>query len=160
MGCDIHCYVEKRTPTGDWVMEHDFRSDWYEEGHSYFGADEFKSGADAPIDQRNYALFGFLAGVRSDVTPALHWLGERRGDDPFSPWARGTPPDCSAAMKEIMDDVDYHSHSWLTLGELRTAWHAAQFSGEGDEFDLTDCIQQLEQRGGDDEIRIVFAFDN
>lgn len=53
--CDIHFYVEKRDPKTDrWV---------YIEGPGEYGS--FYEG-------RNYALFGVLAGVRSDVfTPIL-----------------------------------------------------------------------------------------
>jgi len=160
MGCDIHCYVEKQDENGKWELEIGWRSDHYEEGHRYFGTEEFKTEASAPIDARNYDLFGFLAGVRSNTTPALYWLGESDDADSYDEAQRGVPKDADASTRRLMEDEDYHSHSWLTLGELRQAWTAAQLAGETEWFDLTDCVQQLEARAGDDAIRIVFAFDN
>lgn len=48
MGCDIHCYAERKTPTGQEVVP-DL----------------------APFDWRSYGMYGFLADVRnySDVPP-------------------------------------------------------------------------------------------
>ena len=57
---------------------------------------------------RNYELFGILAGVRDHNNDSI--------DDP-----RGLPEDVSEVTKKESDrwDGDGHSHSWLTLKELR-----------------------------------------
>lgn len=57
---------------------------------------------------RNYELFGILAGVRDRNNDMI--------DDP-----RGLPEDVSSVTKKESDrwDSDGHSHSWLTLKELK-----------------------------------------
>ena len=57
---------------------------------------------------RNYELFGILAGVRDRNNDSI--------DDP-----RGLPEDVSEVTKKESDrwDEDGHSHSWVTLKELK-----------------------------------------
>lgn len=83
MGADIHIVVECKR-NGRWV----------------------EAGV-PPCDNRNYALFGVLAGVRSSEHPTI-----------CSP--KGMPADASDAAKELNDhwNGDGHSHSWLTLREI------------------------------------------
>lgn len=98
MGCDIHEWVEVRVGSG-WTM------------------------TDINLDiGRNYDLFGMLADVRNGVGFAGCDMG-----DGFVPVlgrekpARGVPSDASPEyVAEVGSwDVDGHSHSWLTLAELR-----------------------------------------
>jgi hypothetical protein len=93
MGCDIHLYVERQGSDGAWSPVED------------------------PFDTRNYRLFAALAGVRNGVGFAGCDLG-----DPIEPIAdrRGLPDDVSESVKAASDewDIDGHSHSWLTAGEL------------------------------------------
>ena len=58
------------------------------------------------LGNRNYTLFGVLAGVRNrDVRPLFA--------------GRGMPDDCSNTTKEaIPEDSDYHSHTFFTLKDL------------------------------------------
>jgi len=58
------------------------------------------------FDYRSYGYFGFLANVRnySAITPI---------DDP-----RGVPEDVKEQYKEIINDDNYHSFSWLSVEEL------------------------------------------
>ena len=56
MGCDIHLYFEKKNKHGEW--------------------EELEVDPRLIPDDRNYRLFGFLAGVRNDEIPPQF---ERRG---------------------------------------------------------------------------------
>lgn len=93
MGCDIHLRVEQRSADGTWSPVPD------------------------PFDTRNYRLFSALAGVRN----GYGFAGIDTGD-PITPIAepRGLPADVSAPVKADSDewDIDGHTHSWLTVGEL------------------------------------------
>ena len=96
MGCDIHLYLEKKMQFRDgnpprWVY-----------------IEEIDVG-------RDYELFGFLAGVRSDYQ---HF--ERK---------ETIPEDISPELRRELEDwgSDGHSHSWLTLEELQTVdWQDEQ----------------------------------
>ena len=93
MGCDIHLHVEQRSADGTWAPL----------PHSY--------------STRNYRLFAALAGVRNGTGFAGCDLG-----DPIEPIAapRGLPADVSDEVQAESDewDIDGHTHSWLTAGEL------------------------------------------
>ena len=101
MGCDIHLYKEKKI-NGIWVTADEVWRDEYDEGT-----------LDVPyasnFNYRHYPLFGFLSrGVRQQVL-----------NQSFVP--RGMPFN---ACKEVVDinDVyrdDHHSHSYLSLSELK-----------------------------------------
>lgn len=102
MGCDIHCYKEKRVD-GKWVTA----DNW--EAYDY-GDDE--KGIEVPWAQRftgrNYQLFALLSkGVR--------------GKHPFSFVPRGLPfnPCAEIASEVARREGDGHSHSYLYLHELR-----------------------------------------
>lgn len=92
MGCDIHCYAERRVGNGFELITDEKYDDGYGE----------------PFGSRSYRVFGFLADVRnySDVPP----IADRRG------W----PTDASASTNEKYEDWrgDAHSPSWLTVAEL------------------------------------------
>jgi hypothetical protein len=118
MGCDIHCYGERRV-NGAWEVFDGPLSSWsrYERKHEEED-DEGNVIATRRIplpvySGRNYALFTILAGVR-DYGPRE----SKRIADP-----RGVPDDASADYLFIVESwgVDGHSHSWLTLREL-AAW--------------------------------------
>lgn len=85
MGCDIHVCVELKESWGNkWcacILE------------------------DGAFSDRNYVLFGMLAGVR--------------GDGPTISEPRGWPPDLSPEVKTaIENDMGDHSASWLTVKEI------------------------------------------
>ena len=86
MGCDVHPIIQ------------------YKE----FEAPEYWKTAGVPDDNRNYALFGALAGVRNhDVTPLCQ--------------PRGLPPDLSEDdIKKLYDGYllsGGHTPTWFTLAE-------------------------------------------
>lgn len=104
MGCDIHLYKEKKID-GEWVT-----ADVWE--------DEYGDGLDVPykkqFNQRDYALFGFLAGVRRESNISLK--------------PTGIPDNASANVKACYKrwEGDAHSASSLTLDSLK--WHWANLS--------------------------------
>lgn len=63
-----------------------------------------------PESYRNYAWFGVIAGVRAYDAPRI--------SDP-----KGLPDDPSiVCARQLGDDRDLHSHSYLTLSEISEAW--------------------------------------
>ena len=127
---------------------------------------EYTTNAPSPVNDRNYDLFGFLAGVRRDTTPALTWLGIEGWGDEYC-HARGLPDDMAEfTAKEWKDwDGDGHSAGWLTLAELKHALVASMIVGEADGFSesLQWSIAQIEQATfptPPEDVRLVFWFDN
>lgn len=88
MGCDIHSFLEVRVD-GAWVNQS--------------GTDEYGGPLRGPLEERNYELFGLLAGVRSNNFRPL-----------FE--GRGLPEDRSP--EAIAYNGWEHSHSFFTLAEL------------------------------------------
>jgi hypothetical protein len=104
MGCDIHLYREKKID-GIWVSADEW-TDEYGEGLEVPYEDQFSD--------RDYNLFGFLAGVRTESEFDL---------DPT-----GVPKDVCENIKNCFDRMegDAHSASSLSLEELK--WHWANLS--------------------------------
>ena len=102
MGCDIHCYKEKLV-NGKWVSA----DEWVEEddgdGGTYMEVPYRKR-----FSERNYNLFGLLC----DNVRTSH---------PLSFAERGMPEDASIEVKAEVErwDCDGHSHSYLSLQELK-----------------------------------------
>ncbi len=112
MGCDIHLYVEVKTPEG-WRSADKWSKEDYGEDGSRVDVDY----DDRFYRDRNYDLFAILADVRN----GRGFAGCDTGDG-FKPIAavRGLPQDVSPDVKASSDrwDCDGHSHSWLTVAEL------------------------------------------
>ncbi|MBU2233152.1 MAG: hypothetical protein KKG69_17950 [Alphaproteobacteria bacterium] len=172
MGCDIHCYIEHATP-GDnpyWMS---------------FGG-RINPG-------RDYQMFSLLADVRNydPKTPVLveprglpDGMGYAASSDAYlyvSDDLAVTDGCCSQKDAErwvssglstwIGDDKkrvtgpDWHSHSWMTLDEWRSAVnaHAEGLASGGWKIDpaylaVTEAMQAFENAG--EIVRIVFWFDN
>lgn len=107
MGCDIHLYKERRV-NGAWVTADEGWKDEYGEGVE-----------DVPwrgrFTTRDYNLFGFLAkGVRSEHE--------------FSFMPRGLPINACPQVATVARawGEDGHSHSYLTISELKECWDALQ----------------------------------
>lgn len=100
MGCDIHMYVEYRDDsTQNWVSGDLFRMINTSSGPEYNVVEIY--------NERNYSLFGILAGVRNmDYEPISY--------------PKGLPKDtCEIIKKEYQKWIDdLHSASYLTLREL------------------------------------------
>lgn len=110
MGCDIHMYVEyKRTINGNeqWVCGDYFKH------NPYYTTEDKSEQRYSKLElhgNRNYQLFTTLAGVRDyseSVVPV---------SDP-----RGLPEDCCEFVTQENEkwDGDGHTHSWLSLKDLR-----------------------------------------
>lgn len=112
MGCDIHFYVEKRTPDG-WVSADAWEPSPYEDESGRLRVDYKK----AFYSGRSYNLFAILADVRN----GRGFAGCKTGDG-FNPIAepRGVPEDCCVEYREEAAgwEGDGHSHSYFTLAEL------------------------------------------
>src|ERR1044071_9276747 len=93
MGCDIHTYVEQRDFDGTWQ-----RVEWPDADRERF--------VFGPFDWRDYGMFGFLADVCN--YSAVPTITERRG----------LPDDVSASLREMAQNPDFHSGSWLSVCEL------------------------------------------
>ncbi len=115
MGCDIHMYVEYKKDLP--VKDSDKREIKWISG-DYFKPNPFCGVFDDEKEysrlelhgNRNYSLFSTLAGVR-DYTDKITPVSE----------PKGSPEDCCEYVnKEKEDwDGDGHTHSWLTLKELK-----------------------------------------
>lgn len=112
MGCDIHCYAEKRDANGKWALVGAFDRQEPEEGESsgWLSGGTFYGG-------RNYNLFSILADVRNGRGFAGVKTGE--GYEPISA-PRGIPEDACAEIKQVVEQwgADGHSHSHHTLRQL------------------------------------------
>lgn len=109
MGCDIHMFVEYKHKVDDvekWVSGDYFKMNplfgLYEDGEQ-FEVLELHG-------HRNYQLFATLAGVM-----------DHSGDNVPISEPKGLPIDVCSFVKAASDymDGDGHSHSWLTLKELK-----------------------------------------
>lgn len=123
MGCDIHLYAEVREndkwkKLGPLFADHwsavPWTWAWPEDADGKRHSTRGKRArltcrvTDEPYRDRNYTLFGILAGVRWD--DCLDGFGR----------PRGLPKDVSPQVKRLARqwDGDGHSHSYLTLTEL------------------------------------------
>ena len=155
MGCDIHCYAEKKV-NGKWEKIGDVfpLDDWWK---NYLKKD-FN---DSPFDWRSYAMFGFLADVRNYSNS--EYLSE----------PKGLPDDISKEVQEKADDWegDGHSHSFLTVKELTDFdYNKTFFDDRGKEtetyisflgkqfFEDLEILKNIDENN--ENVRIVFWFDN
>lgn len=107
MGADIHMYVEKRMPSGNWVCVRDLNEQLHSEALNVLTRattpKDFAFTAYWDLRSRNYELFARLAGVRGD------------GPEP-----RGLPDDVSEFVEHEYDgwDHDAHSASWYSADDF------------------------------------------
>jgi len=162
MGCDIHLYAEVKKKKNfidslkfwkkkEWVNIDKWSKNQYfgDEGEPQFVIkyeDRFYTKG------RNYNLFCALCGVRS-----YGFIGE----PPKISEPKGLPLDVS---KEVLAQSerygsDGHSHNWNTLKELKEFdWSSY---GETVKDFLNEVLPKMEaQNVGDEDVRIVYFFDN
>lgn len=100
MGCDIHCYVERKED-GAWILVSPSIPDRYEPGAMT---------VERIYRERNYDTFAILADVRNG------------SDFNIIAAPRGMPEDMSAGLLAAIDEdrayLGDHSFSWLTLAEI------------------------------------------
>jgi hypothetical protein len=175
MGCDIHSYAERRNKqTGKWekVTDHfslsDFDKDWYK-----------KEKGDHPFDWRHYSMFAFLAGVRN--YDRCDPISEPRGipDDTsesvreeYEVWDGDSHSASFLSAKELLE-FDYDKKFWdrrVTKQTGPNSWTGAGLAEEGEGRIVTyrenlgddyfKHLEELEQLGDPEDVRIVFWFDN
>ncbi len=176
MGCDIHMWLEYRRSGQPWrILRRVSCCACYGEGNAEcYRCDGGKVDILARVvhddggsylrggviyDHRNYHLFHALAGVRK-------WPGA----EPELIPPRGIPEDCTAEYRELSKGEDWHSHSWLTLADverLRIVHFREDADGSvfdpGDDFYRSVVRRYMEPIGrrlGNENVRIVFFFDN
>lgn len=151
MGCDIHLIVQARRD-GAWedvVLNLDEDIDWTSDEDSFW-------------EPRSYATFALLAGVRHDTADSLIPISRPRGlpddfecDDHRIRIASG--PSVGRRIGDVErngKDLGEHSHSWVTLAELKAV-------PEGQQWALPEAwIPELEKYGAPDDVRLVFGFDS
>lgn len=114
MGADIHSFAERKR-NGKWEMVEE----------KVFGCEsEWPGKGASPFDWRSYSVFGFLADVRKYSHVPV--LVEPRGlpeDSEFlnqivdDGWAGWGPNGCTI-REDNLRNMNYHSHSYITLREL------------------------------------------
>lgn len=147
MGCDIH---------GPWIEYQEFEPTDIKPDRMWWPVAKLQLG------QRNYAIFGLLAGVRGGTA-----LVE----------PRGYPRHIGFELREhIENQGDYcHSASWLTLPEMvavRKAWRqqiddcnamdkgSAEQDYPGSFLNLAISIMKFVEKKTGRSTRAVFCFDN
>jgi len=102
---------------------------------------------------RNYATFGILAGVRDEDVPAI---AAPRGLPADTAWEHGEDRPGGMWFGD-------HSHSWVTLREMRDAWDALSLEQRSGAWLLKKLIEHLEEYAYTvpaEHIRLVFGFDS
>ncbi len=110
---------------------------------------------DTPYTDRNYTLFGALAGVRDSSVKLI------------ADMERGLPDDVSEEVCEISDafGIDGHSHNYLYLYEILSSDYYGMSDQDLNEFGFgtyffRDVVEALLEIGDPKDVRLVFWFDN
>lgn len=164
MGCDIHLFAEIKKKKNfkeklqfwkspkwqnvDKWSKNKYFDKWPEEEQEFTIANEdlFYSGG------RNYNLFCALCNVRRS-----HF----KGDIPCVSKPKGLPLDVSDTVRSESDRMgtDGHSHSYNTLKELNE-FDWSEYGNTVKQF-LDEVLPKMKAFGvGDEEVRIVYWFDN
>lgn len=161
MGCDIHLFAEikpkktlldrifrKKTKwsCADLVTPNEDYPEYSKMPFDISYKNRFYTGG------RNYNLFSALANVRSE-----HFLQKV---EPIS-YPKGVPKDVSEFVKDKIEEYgsDGHSHSYLSLQELRS-YDFSPWGKTCDDF-ICEVIPKMENLlNKNEDVRIVFFFDN
>tara|TARA_R110000803_G_scaffold20201_12_gene52265 strand:- start:837 stop:1295 length:459 start_codon:yes stop_codon:yes gene_type:complete len=152
MGCDIHFFAEYREDAlSPWKFlpapgsACDYR---YGEGDperpGYDGHSVDRRYLRDWFDERNYVLFGMLAGVRGDAEPVAE--------------PRGWPADLCPELEAERSDIE-HTPCWLMVYEMQE--HFAR-RPEHASADFETCLAEMVRVAGvgPENIRAVFYFDS
>lgn len=154
MGADIHMYIEYKDNNGKWKLNEKQRCEACKGLESNFDCNDcFGNGYIECEIWRNYLLFSILADIRNegDIIPISR--------------PKGIPADASEEYIKISNnDLGNHSHSYHTLKQLKKCkgkYYGNKYDWEFLKGYLPKNLEKLAQKhGGDDNIRIVFFFDN
>lgn len=159
MGCDIHAYIESQ-PHKETSPEY-----WWKNADLYI--------------TRNYAMFGFLAGVRSNDNPLFAPRGWDKNSSTkfeYCLYVEDGDPDgdgnCSSERaehwvsrgdSERIDEKwvthpDWHTASWLTADELEKVVQA--YREKYPQYDCNEWLGYVELMKRIPESRFTFWFDN
>jgi hypothetical protein len=133
MGADIHMYLEKKLPTGEWAtvqtFEHTYRQAF---GLTKEGATTYSNMMFWQLGGRFYRLFAKLAGVRGE------------GPEP-----KGIPPDASPLYRWYAGEWsgDGHSHSWCSAQEFVTKYIEAIEEQDGESEIQKMYVTHVLERG-------------
>jgi len=111
MGADIHLYIERKMPSGDWAYMNNLSCVVYSKA-LWGGRDMPQFGhAFYVVNSRNYEFFARLASVRGDGREA-----------------RGLPDDVSEMVEMYANawEGDGHSHSWLSASDFADDYYGIQ----------------------------------
>lgn len=157
MGCDIHMYAERRVD-GKW------RPLFEPVGDEYYGYEW-------PVvtKDRDYDLFGVLAGVRNRHVPCI--TGEPRGlpCDLCEEYARAHAIVYSLSLGAWSKESPHcclgeHSFSWLSLAELVVAGYDRRYRPHLEHFFRNEVQRLLDQSDclgvNIEDVRVVFGFDS
>jgi len=154
MGCDIHLFAEKRV-NGKWENLNKFtKNKDYDQNDNDFGEREFEIKREDRFytGGRNYNLFCALAGARS-----FEFINEPKIVSP----PRGIPNDCCEEIRNEIESMgsDGHTHSYLYLYDLE-CFDWSEYGETCDDFLLEVMPKMIATGSSDEDVRIVFFFDN
>ena len=155
MGCDIHCYAERKNENGKF---------------------EVVSLPDEPFGWRSYGMFDFLAGVRaySAITPISEPRGIPNDVSPvvkteYESWDADAHTPSWLSVKELAEfDYEQQTEDRRYMKQIGpNAWDGGQTCGPGEGSLMTyreflgqkffEDLQKLKDVGAE---RIIFWFDN
>jgi hypothetical protein len=149
MGCDIHLVAEKKLKNGKWEI---IKDKWLTEVN------------------RDYTLFSILADVRNkpkEDNGYVKPISKPRGlpeDSPTKSFVRdsNTNFEDEHMWDSYWDPDDTHSHSYHTLKQLKEHDWESEHCYEYENFKKKIAYLQkiANECGGDENVRIVFCFDN
>jgi hypothetical protein len=155
MGADIHGFVELKNKNSKW----------------------YSSVAKVFID-RDYCLFGLMAGVRGNNPPVVpprgipidlsgaaqdeyyYYVSEK--DDPkiIEQWLSSGISTVYDEKYDIITHPDWHTPSWLSLSELKLVKGLLTIIQEYEHTTLNSIIAMMEVLSDQGDVRLVFWFDN
>ena len=140
MGCDVHLFAERLNPetrVWEYLPAPDDPRPYREKWEDCLGLLEW-------FEDRNYRLFGMLAGVRcQDYDPVAQ--------------PRGIPGDVSPEIQAQWIEFGEHTPSWLVLSELLAYFDPMH---ENYEPRFRDFLIELGTYGTPETLRIVFWYDS
>lgn len=139
MGCDIHMFVEYKTGEGKWINGDYFKRNIYFKENDESEDEDYRENEFSVIElhgDRNYSLFSTLAKVR-DYSGKVIPVAE----------PKYLPDDMSSFVKKEAKgwEGDAHSHSWLTLKELK------EYQSKSPKITYSGLISSEQQKQLDDE---------
>lgn len=137
MGADIHMFVEKRMPSGNWACVRDLNESLHSEALTVLckaSASKFEFTAYWDLRSRNYELFARLAGVRGE------------GPEP-----RDLPEDVSEYVANEYEGWghDAHSASWYSADDFARIYTSTYDENEDGDIPLNPYVARRIDTGAE-----------